>query len=98
MDKQERFQSFDFDDYVLDHTYSLDGDYNWKILADNFNECYHCNTCHPDVPQFLNTESADVAVKDGHMQHDHASTPEQRSKGYDVNSTYYFPNVSMSVS
>jgi len=98
VDKQERFEDFNFDDYELDHTYELDGQYNWKIACDNFNECYHCPTTHPDVPAFLNTESADVEVKAGHMQHDHASTPEQRSKGFNVNSTYYFPNVSMSVS
>lgn len=44
VDKQERFKFFNFDDYVLDHTYELEGYYNWKILADNFNECYHCKT------------------------------------------------------
>jgi phenylpropionate dioxygenase-like ring-hydroxylating dioxygenase large terminal subunit len=83
---------------VLDHTYELEGGYNWKILADNFNECYHCPTTHPDVPAFLNVETADVDPKAGHMQHDHASTPEQKAKGFNVNSTYYLPNVSMSVS
>ncbi|KAK5164125.1 uncharacterized protein LTR77_010216 [Saxophila tyrrhenica] len=98
VDKQERFEDFNFDDYVLDHTYELDGGYNWKIACDNFNECYHCPTTHPDVPAFLNVDSADVEVKDGHMQHDHASNPEQRRQGLNVNSTYYFPNVSMSVS
>jgi phenylpropionate dioxygenase-like ring-hydroxylating dioxygenase large terminal subunit len=35
------------------------GHYNWKILADNFNECYHCPTTHPDIPAFLNLESFD---------------------------------------
>lgn len=98
VDQQERFDDFNFDDYVLDHTYELEGGYNWKILADNFNECYHCPTTHPDVPAFLNVESADVEVKDGHMQHDHASSPEQRRAGFNVNSTYYLPNVSMSIS
>lgn len=98
VDKQARFDQFNFDDYELDHTYELEGGYNWKILADNFNECYHCKTTHPDVPNFLTIDSADVETKDGHMQHDHASTPEQRAKGMNVNSTYYFPNASMSVS
>lgn len=68
VDKQERFSEFNFDDYQLDHTYQLDGKYNWKIACDNFNECYHCPTTHPDVPAFLNTESADVETKAGHMQ------------------------------
>lgn len=98
VDNQERFEQFNFDDYLLDHTYEMEGSYNWKILADNFNECYHCKTTHPDVPTFLTIDSADVDVKAGHIQHDHASTPEQRAKGFNVNSTYYFPNASMSIS
>lgn len=98
VDKQERFSQFRFDDYELDHTYELEGEYNWKILADNFNECYHCKTTHPDVPTFLTIDSHNVDVKDGHMQHDQAATPEQRAKGFHVCSTYYFPNVSMSIS
>lgn len=76
----------------------MPGEYNWKILSDNFNECYHCKTTHPDVPTFLTIDSHDCEGKDGHIQHDQAPTPEQVAKGYDVNSTYYFPNVSMSVS
>ena len=98
VDKQERFTRFNFDDYVLDNSYTMEGEYNWKILSDNFNECYHCKTTHPDVPTFLTIDSHHVDVKDGHMQHDHASTAAQKAKGYDVNSTYYFPSTSMSVS
>lgn len=97
VDTQDRFSKFNFEDYKLDHVYSLEGDYNWKIASDNFNECYHCKTTHADVPTFLTIDSHHVDVEKGHMQHDHASTPEQKAKGYDVNSTYYFPNVSMSV-
>ena len=44
IDMQERYDQYNFDDYVLDHEYSMEGAYNWKILADNFNECYHCKS------------------------------------------------------
>ncbi|KAF5862106.1 hypothetical protein ETB97_012090 [Aspergillus alliaceus] len=100
VDKQARYKdnNINFDDYDLDHTYELDGDYNWKILSDNFNECYHCPTTHPDIPSFLNLGSFDSDVKDGHIQHHCISTPEQLAKGLNVASTYYFPNSSMSVS
>jgi phenylpropionate dioxygenase-like ring-hydroxylating dioxygenase large terminal subunit len=97
-DEQERFEKFDFTQYELDHTYELDANYNWKIASDNFNECYHCKTTHPDVPTFLTIDSHDVELKKGYMEHDQAPTEEQKANGYDVNSTYYFPNVSMSVS
>jgi hypothetical protein len=32
------------------HTWDMEGDFNWKILADNYNECYHCQVAHPDIP------------------------------------------------
>ena len=62
------------------------------------NECSHCKTTHADVPTFMTIDAHDVHVKGGHMQHDQAATPEQIAKGYQVHSTYYFPNTSMSVS
>lgn len=98
VDVQSRYDEIDFDNYDLDHTYQLDGDYNWKILADNFNECYHCPTTHADIPTFLNLDSFDSELKDGHIQHKCEYTPEQLDKGLNVSSTYYFPNSSMSVS
>ncbi|KAH8691418.1 Rieske [2Fe-2S] iron-sulfur domain-containing protein [Talaromyces proteolyticus] len=98
VDKQERYKVYNFDDYDLDHSYELDGHYNWKILADNFNECYHCPTTHADIPQFLNLESFDSDLKDGHIQHHCESTAEQMEKGLYTASTYYFPVSAMVVS
>ncbi|KAJ5702731.1 Rieske iron-sulfur domain-containing protein [Penicillium malachiteum] len=98
VDKQERYKAYNFADYDLDHTYELDGHYNWKILADNFNECYHCPTTHPDIPEFLNLDSFDSDLKDGHIQHHCVSTPEQIAKGLYTASTYYFPMTAMVVS
>ena len=97
---QQRYvdSGIDFDEYELDHTYELEGHYNWKILADNFNECYHCPTTHPDIPAFLNLESFDSDLKDGYIQHHCAPTEEQVKAGVNTHSTYYFPNSSMSVS
>lgn len=33
VDNQERFSQFNFEDYVLDHTYDLETGYNWKVGA-----------------------------------------------------------------
>jgi phenylpropionate dioxygenase-like ring-hydroxylating dioxygenase large terminal subunit len=98
VDKQERYKAYDFENYDLDHSYELEGHYNWKILADNFNECYHCPTTHADIPAFLNLESFDSDTKDGHIQHHCESTPEQMAKGLYTASTYYFPMSAMVVS
>jgi phenylpropionate dioxygenase-like ring-hydroxylating dioxygenase large terminal subunit len=98
VDKQERFKQFNFDDYDFDHTWKMDGHYNWKILADNFNECYHCKTTHPDVPDFTNLETYDVNVAADHIQHDAKTTDEQKAAGLEIASTYFFPYASMTVS
>jgi phenylpropionate dioxygenase-like ring-hydroxylating dioxygenase large terminal subunit len=74
------------------------GHFNWKILSDNFNECYHCPTTHPDIPSFLNLETFDSTLKDGHIQHHCKPTQEQEDAGVVTHSTYFFPNSSMSVS
>lgn len=98
VDRQERYKAYNFDNYDFDHSYELDGHYNWKILADNFNECYHCPTTHADIPEFLNLDSFDSDLKDGHIQHRCISTPEQIAKGLYTASTYYFPVTAMVVS
>ena len=57
IDLQSRFSDFDFNDYIFDHTWEMGGAFNWKILADNYNERYHCQTAHPDVPSLANLEA-----------------------------------------
>lgn len=97
VDTQERFKTYSFDDYEYDHSWSIDAPYNWKIAADNYNECYHCKTTHPDIPALANLESYDVKPRGMAILHDAATTEEQRASGMVVASTYYFPNASMNV-
>lgn len=37
-DKRDRLEQFNMDDYVHDHDWRLEGRYNWKAAADNYNE------------------------------------------------------------
>lgn len=97
IDLQPRFSGFDFNDYKFDHSWEMDGAYNWKILADNYNECYHCGTAHPDVPAVADLEAYDVDNKGGSIIHKPGTTDEQTAAGMTVASTYYFPNASMTV-
>lgn len=41
VDEQPRLQAFKMDEYYFDHQWEMDGDYNWKTLADNYNEVRH---------------------------------------------------------
>lgn len=96
-DTQEKYKDFNFDDYVFDHAWQMDGDYNWKILADNYNECYHCKTTHPDIPAVADLEAYNVETRGGYIIHNVATKPEQRELGLIVAPTYHFPNVSHNV-
>ena len=83
VDLQSRFQEFNPENYSFDHTWDIEGEFNWKILADNYNERYQ--TTNPDV------SLADLSV-------DASATPEQIAQSLKIASTYYFPNASMTVS
>jgi phenylpropionate dioxygenase-like ring-hydroxylating dioxygenase large terminal subunit len=98
VDTQERFQKFDFSNYKFDHTWQMDGDYNWKTLADNYNECYHCTVAHPDVANLADLSYYYTISKAGHIQH--FSRPKEDKIEEDIQnaSTYYFPNACMTVS
>ncbi|GLB11926.1 hypothetical protein AtubIFM57258_009200 [Aspergillus tubingensis] len=98
IDLQSRFADVKWEDYTFDHTWEQDGDYNWKILADNYNECYHCATTHPDIPALADLATYSVDTKDGGIIHDAHSKPDQIAAGLRIASTYYFPNASMTVS
>jgi phenylpropionate dioxygenase-like ring-hydroxylating dioxygenase large terminal subunit len=97
VDMQDRYSNYNFEDYEFDHSWEMEGDYNWKILADNYNECYHCKTTHPDIPKLADLESYYVKTKAGHIQHYGNPTKEQIESGFRVAATYFFPNASMNV-
>jgi phenylpropionate dioxygenase-like ring-hydroxylating dioxygenase large terminal subunit len=98
VDTQDRFKHFDFAQYKFDHTWEMRGEYNWKTLADNYNECYHCSTAHPDVAKLVDLTYYYVEGKGGHIQH--FSRPKKGMEEDDIKnaSTFYFPNACMTVS
>ncbi|KAI1437100.1 hypothetical protein GGR50DRAFT_686084 [Xylaria sp. CBS 124048] len=98
IDKQARFQAYNFDDYEFDHTWQMEGTYNWKLLGDNYNECYHCPTTHPDIPSVADLSTYSVVTENSYVQHLGNPTPEQIAKGFNVAATFYFPNASMNIS
>ncbi|KAJ5531667.1 hypothetical protein N7527_005060 [Penicillium freii] len=96
VDEQPRLKPFDFSQYRFDHMWDMVGDYNWKTLADNYNECYHCPTGHPGLTQYTDMGKYWVETKANHIQHFNTDRPDQEGMG--IISTFYFPNASMTVS
>ena len=52
---------------------------NWKVLAENYNECYHCGPVHPElcrlVPAFRQRGGSDLDWAHGIPHRDGAWTP-----------------------
>ena len=52
----ERLRRYPLDELRCGTTLTYDVAANWKVLAENYNECYHCATVHPElcdlVPDF----------------------------------------------
>jgi Rieske 2Fe-2S family protein len=42
---------------VARHSYELDC--NWKVIAENYQECYHCSTIHPELSRISPPTSGD---------------------------------------
>lgn len=97
-DTQTRLEEFNFNDYKFDHSWEQEGSYNWKVLADNYNESYHTGTAHSDSPALADAQLYNINAQAGWIQYDGATTPEQKAAGLKVHATYFFPNASSNVS
>lgn len=93
VDTQERVRRFDYSHYKFDHVWQMQGEYNWKTLADNYNECYHCQVAHPDVAKLADLSQYQTVPKLGYIQHYYR--PQKGKENDDIKnaSTYCFPNA-----
>ncbi|KAK1710610.1 hypothetical protein CaCOL14_008853 [Colletotrichum acutatum] len=95
VDKQPRLESFDMSNYEYDHTWSMEGKFNWKTLIENYNECYHCPTAHPGLaPFFKGNKQMNYGLNKYWVEHLGAKG-EQRASS--VSPTYMFPNASVTL-
>ncbi|MGB8684462.1 MAG: aromatic ring-hydroxylating dioxygenase subunit alpha [Candidatus Binatus sp.] len=68
---------------------------NWKIVVENFNECYHCPIAHPKFSEVIDTNAYRVDT-----DHEYFSTyygPILGSPGNGVNYATLWPNVLFSL-
>jgi phenylpropionate dioxygenase-like ring-hydroxylating dioxygenase large terminal subunit len=94
IDKLERYDVYNLDDYAFDHEWEMDAETNWKLCCDNFNECYHCPTSHPTVSTLVDVETLTADSMKGYIVHNGAQSEEQKENDMKVCTTFYFPNAS----
>jgi Rieske 2Fe-2S family protein len=47
--RQERYERYRFEDLRIGKRIVADVQANWKLLAENFSECFHCPPVHPEL-------------------------------------------------
>ncbi|GAA5854745.1 hypothetical protein JCM8547_004055 [Rhodosporidiobolus lusitaniae] len=69
-DKQDRLDGIDWENYQYDRSWGLmEVPYNWKVLVDNYNECYHCHCAHPGFRTTTDLTSYKAVGHKGHIAH-----------------------------
>jgi choline monooxygenase len=69
---------------------------NWKIIIENFNECYHCPIAHPAFSEIIDTDKYHADVS-----HEYYSTyhgPLVRAPEYEVNYATLWPTAMIALS
>ena len=73
-----RLQRYPLADLRAGHTITYDVEANWKVIVENYNECYHCGPVHPElcqiVPAFKQGGGNELDWDDGVPHRDGANT------------------------
>ncbi|KAK4946030.1 hypothetical protein LTR10_014832 [Elasticomyces elasticus] len=94
-DNRPRLAPFNMDEYVYDHTWSFESNYNWKAAADNYNECYHCPTTHPGFVETSNLEKYRSELKGGELLYFLEDLPGKSIGKYAP--SWFYPNASLNL-
>ncbi|OAG39316.1 hypothetical protein AYO21_06520 [Fonsecaea monophora] len=97
VDEQPRQKDFSMDDFTFDHAWEMEGEYNWKVMVDNYNECYHCTTAHPGILATTKLDTYDVKGIKGWIEH-YSEPLDSVEHKYGVQPTYFFPNAAILIS
>ncbi|KAF1841290.1 ISP domain-containing protein [Cucurbitaria berberidis CBS 394.84] len=99
IDEQQRMNQFNLDDYVFDHDWKMDGNFNWKALVENYNECYHCSVAHPGFASFLKPEGDfPKAFKKNFIEYYVEGSMKADAVVIPAAPQFLFPNATMTIS
>ena len=77
-DGTARLERYPLADLRVGHTVTYDIEANWKVIVENYNECYHCGPVHPElcqiVPAFKQGGGTGLDWDDGVPHRDGANT------------------------
>jgi len=74
----DRFKRYGIQELRVAGSINYQVNANWKVICENYNECYHCGTVHPElcriVPDFRKNGSAGLNWDEGIAHRDGANT------------------------
>jgi len=74
----DRFRRYGIKDLRITQTIKYQVNANWKVICENYNECYHCGPVHPElcrvVPAFRDRGSAGLNWEEGIEHREGANT------------------------
>lgn len=77
-DIPERIRRYPMADLRVGHRIDYQVNANWKVILENYNECYHCGGVHPElckvVPAFRNAGGLQLDWEEGIPQKDGTNT------------------------
>ncbi|HVQ89343.1 MAG TPA: aromatic ring-hydroxylating dioxygenase subunit alpha [Actinomycetes bacterium] len=56
---EELVADYSMDSLVVGDTHSYDLETNWKLIVENYHECFHCDTIHPELCVVSSPESGE---------------------------------------
>ena len=63
----ERFRPWHMDTLQVVERIEYEVQANWKLIAENYNECYHCPVIHPRLNQLSHYRSGDNVLTEGRI-------------------------------
>ncbi|GAA5905784.1 hypothetical protein JCM8208_000897 [Rhodotorula glutinis] len=83
-EEQERLKRVDWDNYDYALSWGMESaPYNWKVLVDNYQECYHGSITHPGFVKTTDLQTYTVTGKAGIIEHYVKAKPEALLPGAD---------------
>lgn len=73
----------EFENYTFHKKYHYVVNCNWKILVDNYLECYHCKPCHPSFVDLMQVSTYQITTYSNYSNH-------RAQEGRADNSAYHF--------
>lgn len=82
-------------EYRKDRYMVKEGNFNWKVWMDGFQECYHCFTIHPLFNKEFNLRNYSISTQDGYSVHSCDRKSESTLGGFEGLWLWRFPNLGL---